>query len=304
MISTVSFRNLLVILAVAQTSVSAFNPANKPNLPTATDPIDGGLKAATIDSSDNTIEDVWSSVTKMVHSKFEEHGGEDALSEEAKDEIIATAVAGSVLATVVGSPLVVGAALGYAGSKVLETEDGEKAREAFGKASKDLMKQANSAIDYTKKELENEKDLSKVSAKILLAIQDKAGELQEDLKGSPQRMAEQFPAFMAEKLKEKMMHTVGSEAEKLKESVIHTVESEEFKSLPKKSFNTFMAFMESDQVQAFKSDAMKAIKEGQSDAMKAIQDGLDSEEVKALQSRASKAVKESIDTASSKITKA
>mmetsp|Transcript_6181 Transcript_6181/g.15300 ORF Transcript_6181/g.15300 Transcript_6181/m.15300 type:complete len:304 (+) Transcript_6181:98-1009(+) len=301
--SNISFRNFLIILAVARTSVTAFNPANKPNLPVATDAIDGGLKAVTIDN-ENDIEDMWSSVTKMVHSKFEEHGGEDALSEETKDEIIATAVAGSVLATMVGSPVVVGAALGYAGSKVLETENGEKAREAFGQASKEVMRQANSAIDFTKHELENEKDLSKVSTKILMAIQDKAGEIQEDIKGSPQRFAEQIPALMAEKLKENMMHTVESEADKLKQNVIHTIESEEFKSIPKRSFNTFMAFMESDQVKKVKTDAMKAIKDGQSDAMKAIQDGLESEEVKALQSRASKAVKESIDSASSKITKA
>jgi len=288
MISTVSFRNFMIAMAILQSSVNSFNPVkNKPNLPVTPDAIEGGLKAATIDDA-NDVEDVWASVTKMIHSKFDELGGEETLTEETKDEIITTAVAGSVLGTMVGSPLVVGAALGYAGSHMLQTENGEKAKEAFGQAGKEVLKQANSAIDFTKKELENEKDLSKVSAKILLAIQEKAGELQEDIKGSPQRMMQELPGRMAEKLKD---------------NVLHTVESDEFRSIPKRSLNSFMVFMESDQVKTFKTDAMKAIQDGQADAMKAIHDGLESEEMKALQSRASKAVQDKIESASTKITK-
>lgn len=292
----ISFRNFMVVSAILSSSVSAFNPlVNKPSLPSNTDVVaTDGLKAASIEHapSDNTnIEDVWSSVTQMIHSKFDEHGGEDSLSEEVKDEIIATAVAGSVLGTVVGSPLVIGAALGYAGSNLLRTEDGEKAKEVLSKAGKEVITQANSAIEFTTKELENEKDLSKVSAKILLAIQDKADEIREDLKASasPQRMAEELPRLMANKLKE---------------NVMRTVESEEFKSLPKRSFQSFLAFMESDEVKKVKSEAMKAVQDGKSEAVKAIKDGLESEEMKALKSRASKAVHDGIDSASSKITKA
>jgi len=290
MISRVSFRNFLVMLTVLPSSVSAFNPINnKPSLPITTDATEGGLKAATIDSA-NEKEDLWSAMTQMIHSKIDEQGG-DSLSEEAKDEIITTVVAGSVVGTVVGSPLVVGAALGFAGSQMLQGENGGKAREAFGHASKEMMSQANAAIDFTKKELENEKDLSKVSAKILLAIQDKAGEIQKDVQDqtSPSKMIEKLPALMADKLKE---------------NVMQTVESEEFKTLPKRSFNAFMAFMESDEVNKIKSGAVKALKDGQTEALKALKDGLESEEMKALQSRASKTVQDGIDSASSKITKA
>ena len=290
MISHVSFRNFLVMLTVLPSSVSAFNPINnKPSLPITSDITAGGLKAATIDSA-NDNEDLWSSMTKMIHSKIEEQGG-DSLSEEAKDEIITTIVAGSVVGTVVGSPLVVGAALGFAGSQLLQGENGEKAREAIGHASKEMMNQANAAIDFTKKELENEKDLSKVSAKILLAIQNKAGEIQKDVQAqtSPSKMIEKLPALMADKLKE---------------NVMQTMESEEFKSLPKRSFNAFMAFMESEEVNKIKSGAVKALKDGQTEAVKALKDGLESEEMKALQSRASKTVQDGIDSASSKITKA
>jgi len=257
----------MVMMAVLPSSVSAFNPLNKPNTPIV-DVTDGGLKAATVEN-DNADADAWSSFTQMIHSKIDQQGG-DSLSEEAKDEIIATAVAGSVLGTVVGSPLVVGAALGYAGSQMLQGEKGEKARQVLGKASKEMMEQANSAIAFTKKELENEKDISKVSAKILLAIQDKADEVQTDFKTSPTLMAE-----------------------KLKQSVLKTVESQDFKTLPKRSFGAIKAFLESDEVKNVSSGAMKAFK-----------DGLESDEMKALQSRASKAVKDSIDSSASKITKA
>lgn len=259
MISRVSFRNFLVLMAILPTSVTAFSPSNKPNPPITND-VTEGLKAATIDNV-NENDDAWSSLTQMIHSKIEEQGG-DSLTDEAKDDIIATAVAGSVLGTVVGSPLVVGAALGYAGSQMLQGEKGDKAREILGQASKEMMNQANSAIVFTKKELENEKDLSKVSAKILLAIQDKASEVQTDFKASPTLMAE-----------------------KLKESVLHTVESQDFKTLPKRSFSAFKAFLESDEVKNVSSGAIKALK-----------DGLESEEMKALQNRASKAVKDTIDS--------
>ena len=274
MISGISFRNFLVVMAVLPYTASAFNPANMPKFPvasTSSEPTDGGLKAATLDNVGDG-EDIWSSVTQMIHSKIEEQGG-DSLSEEATDEIIATAVAG-VVGTVVGSPLMVGAALGYAGSQMLQGEKGEKAREAIGQASKEVMSQANSAIDFTKKELENEKDLSKVSAKVLLAIQDKAGEMQKDFEAAPSKMVEQIPGLLASKMKENILSSVGS------------IE-------PKQSFNKFMAFMESEEVQKMKSGAVKALK-----------DGLESDELKALQSKAQKAVHDGIDTAKSKIIKA
>ena len=99
------------------------------------------------------------------------------------------------------------------------------------------MTQANAAIDFTKKELENEKDLSKVSKKILLAIQEKAGEMQKEFQ------AEELPGLMAEKMKE---------------SVLKTVNSDEFKSLPQRSMNAFAAFMESEDVQKMKAKAERA----------------------------------------------
>jgi len=293
MISCISYRNFLVLLAAAAfpTSVSSFNPANKPILPITNPDAMEGLKATTIDNvSDNTLEEAWSSVTQLIHSKMEEMGGEESLSEEKKDEIVATAVAGSVLGTVVGSHVMVGAALGFAGSQMLQGENGEKAKEAMGKAGKDMMHMGQEAFEFTKHELEHEKDLSKVSAKILMALQDKtgtlAGEIKTDLEASPALMAEKFREFAAEQTKASITNTFKK-----------TVENDEFKNMPQRSFNKFKAFLESEEVMKAKSGAMQAIKDGleseevkalQSRASKAVQDGLESDEVKALQSRASK----------------
>lgn len=259
----ISFRNFLVLLAVLPSSISAFNPSNKPNLSPTSD-VSEGLKAATVDSTNEDV-DAWSSLTHMIQSKIDEKGG-DSLSEAAKDEIIKTAVAGSVLGTIVGSPLVVGAALGYAGSHMMQGEKGDKAKQVMSDASKEVMERANSAIVFAKQELKSEKDLSDVSAKILLAIQDKAGEIKTEVK--------QSPALMAEKLKQMM-------AEKLKQNVMKTVENQDFKTLPTRSFGAFKAFLESDEVKNVSAGAVNAIKAG-----------LESEEIKALQNRASKAVKD------------
>jgi hypothetical protein len=211
-----------------------------------------------------SVENDWTSVSEMIKSKISaaEAKGESPLTDEAKDEIIATALAGSVLGTAVGSPLLIGAAIGYAGSQLLQGENGEKTRQVLGKASKELLDQAQAAVTFTQEQLEQEKDLSKVSKKILLAIQAKATDVQNDFKTAPSDMVD-----------------------RLKVNLKKTVESEEFKSLPNRSFNAVRAFVESAEVKNASSGVMKAIK-----------DGLASDEMKALQSRASKAISDSIQT--------
>lgn len=307
MIFKINYRNFLAMMTIVTSSSTseAFNNPSKAGMSSPTPPTtfdDGQLNAAMVEGpttggsnsivgdeqqydifSNEDEEDAaeaapmmnWSSLTEMIKSKIDDAENAitdgSSLSEEAKDEIIATAVAGSVLGTAVGSPMIIGAALGYAGSQMLHgNENAEKARHALGQASHAAIEQANSAIVFTKNELKNEKDLSQASKKILLAIQEKAGAVQTELKQkSPQRLAEE-----------------------MKENVLKTVESEEFKSLPKRSFLAIREFLESDEVKNVSSKAMKAIK-----------DGLDSEEMKALQQRASQSLKETIDTTATATTK-
>jgi hypothetical protein len=257
MISTRTVRAFVLLAALfAPNSSTAFNI--KPPSSTGKGAIDE-LKATSLDTNED-----WNSLTQMIKSKIgaaEDKEGKP-LSDEAKDEIIATALAGSALGTIVGSPLIIGAALGYAGTQMLSEEQREQAQKVLGKASKSVLEQANAAIAFSKEQLDNEKDLSAASKKILLAIQEKATEVQKEIKNSPQD-------FIAS----------------VKENVVKTVESDEFKALPKNAFNAVRAFLESDEV-----------KQATNSAMKAVKDGLESEEMKALQSRATQAMRDTLDS--------
>ncbi|KAG7358961.1 hypothetical protein IV203_015550 [Nitzschia inconspicua] len=255
MIPSRTIRAFVILAALVSPSI-AFTI--KPPSPSGMGAMDD-LRATSLDTNED-----WNSLTQMIKSKIgaaEDKEGKP-LSDEAKDEIIATALAGSALGTIVGSPLIIGAALGYAGTQMLSENQREQAQKVLGKASKNILEQANAAVAFSKEQLENEKDLSAASKKILLAIQEKASQVQNDIKSSPQE-------FMAN----------------IKGNVVKTVESEEFKSLPKNAFNAVRAFLESDEVKRATNSAMKAVK-----------DGLESEEMKALQSRASQAMKDTLDS--------
>eukprot|EP00529_Nitzschia_sp_RCC80_P028597 CAMPEP_0113453868 /NCGR_PEP_ID=MMETSP0014_2-20120614/7574_1 /TAXON_ID=2857 /ORGANISM="Nitzschia sp." /LENGTH=271 /DNA_ID=CAMNT_0000345265 /DNA_START=138 /DNA_END=953 /DNA_ORIENTATION=+ /assembly_acc=CAM_ASM_000159 len=246
---------------VATSTTNAYTP-NPPN----SKPTNKNLDYADLNISPSSLENFdINALTKMMYQKIDEvqiEKGQEPLTEEAKDEIVATALAGSVVGTAVGSPLLVGAALGYAGSQFLQGEQAENARHAIGKASKDLLAQANAAATFTAKQLEEEKDLSAASKKILLAIQDRANEVQQE--------------FSSEKL-----------MDELQTQVKKTVESEEFKQLPKNAFDAVKNFMSSDEVKQASNSALQAIKHG-----------LESDEMKALQSRASQTLADTINKSS------
>jgi hypothetical protein len=178
-------------------------------------------------------------------------GGSD-VSEN--NQLMATAVVGSAIGVVAGSPIMLGAALGVAGTQLLEGEKGEQTRKMLADASHNIAQQMQEVAAYAQTQIENEEDLSKVPEKMLLAFQDK---IQEDLKE-----AQHAP-------------------QNLINAVKGTLESEDLKAAPGRAFNAFKTFMNSDEV-----------KSAQKKAMKAIQDGLESEEMQALKTRASLALEE------------
>ena len=249
------------------TTTTTYTNAYTPNPPNSK-PTNKNLDYADLNIAPASLENFdINKLTKMMYKKIDEvqiEKGQEPLTEEAKDEIVATALAGSVVGTAFGSPLLVGAALGYAGSQFLQGEQAENARHAIGKASKDLLAQANAAAAFTAKQLEEEKDLSAASKKILLAIQDRAHDVQKEFSS------------------EKFMDDIQAQVKK-------TVESEEFKQLPKNAFDAVKNFMGSDEV-----------KQASNSALKAIKDGLESDEMKALQSRASQALTDTINKSNSK----
>jgi hypothetical protein len=247
---------VLLALALSPSTTIAFNV--QPPASSGKCAIDD-LKASSFDTNED-----WNSLTQMIKSKIgaAENKEGEPLSDEAKDEIIATALAGSALGTIFGSPLLVGAALGYAGSQMLSEDQREQAQKILGTASKSVLEQANAAVAFTKEQLENEKDLSSASKKILIAIQEKATQIQHDIKSSPKDLMANW-----------------------KGNVVKTLESEEFKALPQNAFRAVRAFLESDEVKQAANSAMKAVKEG-----------LESDEMKALQSRASQAMKDTLES--------
>ncbi|KAL3918021.1 MAG: hypothetical protein SGILL_004442 [Bacillariaceae sp.] len=204
----------------------------------------------------------WDSLTQEIEGIIsdKETASGKPLSEDVKDEIIATAIAGSVLGTAVGSPLLIGAALGYAGTQILQGENGNQNLKFLGTASQELMsqaaEQANAALTFTKEQWEEEQDLSAVSKKILKEIEANAQSVHEDIQAAPSHLVENLKT---------------------------TVESEDFKQLPNRTFKAFRNFLGSDEVKTVSKNAMQALR-----------DGLESEELKALQSRASQVVKDTI----------
>lgn len=186
-------------------------------------------------------------------------------STDEKNQKVATAVAGSALGVLAGSPLVLGAALGLAGSQWLDdSEEGLKNRETLEKAGIQVTDQLKSAIEFAQAEIEKEEDPSKIPEKMVLALQNRASDLQSQ--------ANEAPALVATAVKEKL------ESEQFKA---------ELKQAPARAFGAVKEFLQSEEVKAASGSVFKALKET-----------MDSEEVKALQARASQAVKESLKTKS------
>jgi gas vesicle protein len=209
----------------------------------------------------------WDSISEDINAKIEnaelQKGG--PLSAAAKGDIVGTVLAGSaVLGTIaINSPLLMGAALGYASTHVL----GGKRGEALSKASEDALQ---SAIQFSKSQLELESgDISKASKRILNHIQhvsnDKFDELSNELSTQAQHARQELtnaPTLIASKTKQ-------------------YVSSDEFKSMPSRSFKALTTFLNSDEVQNAKKSAVKAIK-----------DGLESDELKAVKNRATISLKD------------
>jgi hypothetical protein len=183
---------------------------------------------------------------------------EDMVSavDENDQQLITTAIVGSAIGVVAGSPLVLGAALGVAGAHLLEGEKGEQTRKMLAQVSHTIAHQMQEAAAYAQTQIENEDDLSKVPEKMLHAFQER---IQEDLKE-----AQEAPTNFLNAVK-------------------GTLESEDLKAAPGRAFSAFKTFMSSDEVKLAQKKAMQAIK-----------DGFESEEMQALKTRASLALEETI----------
>jgi hypothetical protein len=252
--------------ALQNSSSSTSNTVSMTSSATTTDKADAIKQVLQTEQQKMDEQQCWSTLTEEIHTKIHEAQQQNKgkpLSEKAKDDIVATAIAGSVLGTAVGSPLLVGAALGYCGTQmIMNGENGDKTREFLQSTSRDLMtkagEQANAALAFTQQQLQEEHDLSDISKKIVKAIEAKANQVNKDIRNTPFNVMS---------------------------SLKQTVESEELKTLPNRSFKALRDFIGSEEVKAVSRGALKAIK-----------DGLESEEMKALQHRATEAVKDTLQS--------
>jgi hypothetical protein len=194
----------------------------------------------------------WTSISKDISTRIEtaesEIGG--PLDAASKGEIVGTVLAGSaVLGTAaINSPLLMGAALGYAGTHVL----GGKRGEALAEASKDAIV---NAIAFTQASLEEEQgDLSKTGARIVEHLQNEAILKAQEVQKAAEVQARELPGHLVE------------EGKKL-------VESEDFQQMPGRTFNAVRTFLGSEEVRKAKESVVQSIKEGiESDEFQAVKD--------------------------------
>ena len=178
-----------------------------------------------------------------------------------QDDLIAAAFATTAASVVVGSPLVLGAALGVAGSKLLDGEKGEQTKQMLGTVSKSVAEKMKQALAFAQQTIDEEDgDISKVQDKMFNLLKAKATSLTQEVKGkmNPQEITKQ-----------------------LKE----VLESEDVKEAPGRAVNAFSAFFNSEEVKSAQRKALQALKAG-----------MESDEMKALQNRASLALKETLES--------
>ncbi len=197
----------------------------------------------------------WANISKDISSRIEfaekKFGPLDAAG---KGEIVGTVLAGSaVLGTAaINSPLLMGAALGYAGTHLLEGKRGEELKESL-----------NNAVEFAQCTLELEQgDISKASARIVEHLQNEAIKKSREAAQQVAREIENAPAHLVEE-------------------TTKFVQSEDFQKAPKRAFQAVSAFLGSDEVKRAKESVVKS-----------IQDGLESDEMHALKARATRSLKD------------
>ncbi|KAL3920231.1 MAG: hypothetical protein SGARI_006996, partial [Bacillariaceae sp.] len=102
--------------------------------------------SSAVDVNQDSQKTSWGSLTEEIHDIIKDKEAKEGktMSKEEKDEVIATAIAGSVLGTAVGSPLLIGAVLGFTGTQLLQGQEGSKHLKALGTVSHQILSQAAS----------------------------------------------------------------------------------------------------------------------------------------------------------------
>mgnify|MGYP006138257571 CR=1 FL=1 len=218
----------------------------------------------------------WDTISTDITKKIEiaelEQGGEP-LSPSAKGEIVGKVLAGSAAlgAATIHSPLLIGAALGYASTHLLGGKNGE----VLSNASKTAVLDA---VKFSKHQLALEDgDVSKATKRIMEHIQHETTDRMEHLQHDMTVSAEQLG------------HDLKAAPTKLVQHTTEYMNSDDFKSMPSRGMNALTTFWNSDEV-----------KKAQQSALQAIKNGLESEEIKAVQKRATLSMNDITSSSSTK----
>jgi hypothetical protein len=266
---------LAVALVLSSSSSSAFVPshlshrtASSTHLNVAMDPRDilseNENRRNFLSEIEAALDNELAAVSDLSESEMNDPQPIVLLKDDASDKkMVATAGAGAAaIGMVAGSPLLFGAALGLAGSKLLDdSEEGLKNRKMLEELGKQINQKVQNAVEYTQTELledEEDVDLSKVSQKLMMLVQSKAGNFQEDAKKAPSTLTLALKEkFDSEEFQQDMKNAPGRAMAAFK----GLMASEEVKSASGSIQNAFKAAMESDELKALKSRASQAVKE-------------------------------------------
>lgn len=257
--SNMIFRSSIVLALVISTNALQPVGPNKKSFETFADGLSQNLKAAkqmVAPDVQETSEAKMPVDVKKLEAELDASKSELAeLNDAAKDPVVAATVAGSALGIMAGSPLFVGAALGVAGSKILEDD---KKREQLEKLAGEMGVKLQDALEYAKAEIEKEEDPSKIPEKLLQLARAQGENGLQSLKDV--------------------------KASDIMDKVKDTVESEEFQKAPGRFFNAVKTFLESEEVKSASASAVKAIKTT-----------VESEEAQKLKARATKAIQSAVE---------
>ena len=234
------------------------------------------LQALTSQQQQQDEQPNWETISTDITKKIEiaelEQGGEP-LSPSAKGEIVGKVLAGSAAlgAATIHSPLLIGAALGYASTHLLGGKNGE----VLSNASKTAVLDA---VKFSKHQLALEDgDVSKATKRIMEHIQHETTDRMEHLQHGMTVQAEQLG------------HELKAAPTKLVQHTTEYMNSDDFKSMPSRGMNALTTFWNSDEV-----------KKAQQSALQAIKNGLESEEIKAVQKRATLSMNDITSSSSTK----
>ena len=220
----------------------------------------------------------WDGISRDITSRIEKaesaNGGRP-LDPTATAEIVGTVIAGSATAAAaatVGSPLLIGAALGVAGTHVL----GGKRGEALAEATKTSFREA---LEFTQASLAAEEgDVSRASAKIAERVREDTQKHVEHLREEAIQNAREvthFAQVQAHQVSREISNAPSHLVEETKKMIVGN------KDVPQRTFRAVRTFLGSEEVQRAKDRVVQSIK-----------DGLESEELRAVKSRASRSLKE------------